>query len=116
MKLLQGNVLEVLKTLPDQSVQCCVTSPPYFGLRSYIDNNSPDKFLEMKRIAGFCACIFILCDGLFEKRTATEYPTPKYIRYDGKNIHHTEAIHGGHERSRFYTGIAEAMAEQWGNL
>lgn len=24
-----------MKTLPDQSVNCCVTSPPYFGLRDY---------------------------------------------------------------------------------
>ncbi|KKM00847.1 hypothetical protein LCGC14_1800360 [marine sediment metagenome] len=30
-----GDVLEVLRTLPDESVQCCVTSPPYWGLRSY---------------------------------------------------------------------------------
>jgi DNA modification methylase len=25
-----------MKQLPDQSVNCCVTSPPYFGLRSYL--------------------------------------------------------------------------------
>lgn len=30
-----GDCREVLSTLPDQSVQCCVTSPPYFGLRDY---------------------------------------------------------------------------------
>ena len=30
-----GDSLEVLKTLPDESVQCCVTSPPYWGLRDY---------------------------------------------------------------------------------
>ena len=30
-----GDCLEVLKTLPDESVQCCVTSPPYLGLRDY---------------------------------------------------------------------------------
>jgi DNA modification methylase len=30
-----GDALEVLKTLPDESVQCCVTSPPYWGLRDY---------------------------------------------------------------------------------
>lgn len=27
--ILQGDVLEVLSMLPDESVQCCVTSPPY---------------------------------------------------------------------------------------
>lgn len=30
-----GDALEVLKTLPDESVHCCVTSPPYWGLRDY---------------------------------------------------------------------------------
>jgi len=33
--IIQGDCREVLKTLPDGSVDCCVTSPPYFGLRSY---------------------------------------------------------------------------------
>lgn len=33
--LLQGDCLAVLATLPDNSVHCCVTSPPYFGLRDY---------------------------------------------------------------------------------
>ena len=30
-----GDSLEVLKTLPDESVHCCVTSPPYYALRDY---------------------------------------------------------------------------------
>lgn len=30
-----GDCLEVLKTLPDESVHCCVTSPPYYALRDY---------------------------------------------------------------------------------
>ena len=33
--LLLGNCLDVLSTLPESSVQCCVTSPPYWGLRDY---------------------------------------------------------------------------------
>lgn len=33
--ILQGDCLETLKTLPAELVQCCVTSPPYFGLRDY---------------------------------------------------------------------------------
>lgn len=35
VKLLHGDCREVLRTLPDASVHCCVTSPPYFGLRDY---------------------------------------------------------------------------------
>ena len=30
-----GDAIEIIKTLPDESVDCVVTSPPYFGLRDY---------------------------------------------------------------------------------
>ena len=30
-----GDALTVLNTLPDNSVNCCVTSPPYYALRDY---------------------------------------------------------------------------------
>ena len=33
--ILQGDCLDQLKTLPDESVDCCITSPPYYGLRDY---------------------------------------------------------------------------------
>lgn len=33
--VIQGDCREILKTLPDASVNCCVTSPPYYGLRDY---------------------------------------------------------------------------------
>ena len=36
IKLLNGNVLDMLKTIADESVDCVVSSPPYYGLRSYI--------------------------------------------------------------------------------
>ena len=34
-QILIGDCIDMMRTLPDQSVQCCVTSPPYFGLRDY---------------------------------------------------------------------------------
>jgi len=34
-RILQGNVLDRMKDLPDRSIQCVVTSPPYWGLRDY---------------------------------------------------------------------------------
>jgi len=34
-KLYNGDVLQVLRELPDGIVQCVVTSPPYWGLRDY---------------------------------------------------------------------------------
>lgn len=33
--VLNGNALEVLKTLPSESVDCVITSPPYYMLRDY---------------------------------------------------------------------------------
>ena len=34
-KIYCGDSLEVLKTLPDNALQCVVTSPPYYALRDY---------------------------------------------------------------------------------
>jgi DNA modification methylase len=34
-RLLLGDCRDVLATLPERSVHCCVTSPPYFSLRDY---------------------------------------------------------------------------------
>jgi DNA modification methylase len=52
IKILQGDCRDVLKTLPDESVHCVVTSPPYFGLRDYgVDGqigleDSPQAFID----------------------------------------------------------------------
>jgi hypothetical protein len=35
IRILTGDCRQVLRTLPAVSVHCCVTSPPYFGLRDY---------------------------------------------------------------------------------
>lgn len=45
-QILHGEALEVLKTLKDESIDCVVTSPPYWGLRDYgtaewVDGNDP---------------------------------------------------------------------------
>jgi site-specific DNA-methyltransferase (adenine-specific) len=50
--ILKGDCRDVLRTLPDESVHCCVTSPPYFGLRDYGVagqiglEESPDAFAD----------------------------------------------------------------------
>ena len=38
--LFEGDALQVLQRLPSESVQCVVTSPPYWGLRDY---NTPEQ-------------------------------------------------------------------------
>ena len=34
-KIICGDALKVLKTIPDESIDCIVTSPPYWALRDY---------------------------------------------------------------------------------
>jgi len=62
--ILQGDSLEVLKTLPEESINMCMTSPPYWALRDYgVDkqlgleptfeeyiNNLCNVFDEVKRV------------------------------------------------------------------
>ena len=53
-----GDCLEVLKTLPDECVDMCVTSPPYLGLRKYSNDareigreDTPDEYVAKLRDA-----------------------------------------------------------------
>jgi len=46
-KIICGHVLDVLKTMPDESVDTVITSPPYWGLRSYLPDDHPDKSKEI---------------------------------------------------------------------
>ena len=51
-KLLNGDVQQVLSELEPESVQCVVTSPPYWGMRDYGTDgqlgleDTPEKFVE----------------------------------------------------------------------
>ena len=51
-KILRGNSEKVLKELPDESVDCCVTSPPYYALRDYGNveqiglEESPQEYID----------------------------------------------------------------------
>jgi DNA modification methylase len=53
--LYHGDSLAILQQLPDASVDCCVTSPPYFGLRDYGEagqyglESSPAEYVETMR-------------------------------------------------------------------
>jgi site-specific DNA-methyltransferase (cytosine-N4-specific) len=69
--LFEGDALQVLQLLPSKSVQCVVTSPPYWGLRDY---NVPNQIgLEstfpqfINRLLGvFAEVRRVLCDdGVF---------------------------------------------------
>lgn len=45
--LYQGDSSAVLQALPDRSVHCAITSPPYFNLRSYLSADHADKGKEI---------------------------------------------------------------------
>ncbi len=38
-----GKALDVLRTLPDASIDCLITSPPYHRQRAYLPDDHPDK-------------------------------------------------------------------------
>jgi len=51
-KLYNGNSIDILKNIESESVNCCVTSPPYFRLRNYnVENQigleqTPDEYVQ----------------------------------------------------------------------
>jgi len=57
-QIIQGDALTVLKTLPDEIFDCCITSPPYWRLRNYgIEGQlglekTPEEYVE-KLVAVF---------------------------------------------------------------
>jgi DNA modification methylase len=73
VQILQGDVRLMLATLPAESVQCVVTSPPYYSLRDYgVDGQlgleaSPAEFIaalvgvfdEVRRVMRPDACLFV---------------------------------------------------------
>ena len=88
---------------PDQTIH-----PYYFG-----DNYQKRTCLWLKNLP---TLIYQLYDDMFGKRTATDKPEPiYYLKTSGKAIHWTEAVKGAKRRSKSWSGIANAMAEQWGN-
>lgn len=55
LTLYNGDAVEVLRELPDESVDCCVTSPPYWRQRVYGVagehglENTPEAYVESLR-------------------------------------------------------------------
>jgi len=96
--ILQGDVIEQLKTIHDESVNTCVTSPPYWGLRDYgIDGqigleNTPEEytqkmvevFHEVKRVLRDDGTLWLnLGDSYCGTGSKGEYKDPKYV--NGRN-------------------------------
>lgn len=93
IKILQGNCLDKLKELPDQSINTCITSPPYWGLRDYGEdkqlgmedtpeefvNNLVQVFREVKRVLRDDGTVWLnLGDSYCGTNHKKEFIDPKY--------------------------------------
>jgi DNA modification methylase len=97
-QILQGDVLEMLKSLPDESVQTCVTSPPYWGLRDYGHEEQlglektpelyvaklVEVFREVRRVLRADGTLWLnLGDSYYGTGNKGDYRDPKYV--NGRN-------------------------------
>lgn len=81
--ILAGDSLSILKSLPDDSVHCCVTSPPYYALRDYEADGqigreaTPEEYIE-RLVAVFREMRRVLRkDGTFWLNISDTYCTNK---------------------------------------
>lgn len=88
-KIYNENCLTGLKKLPDNSIDCCVTSPPYFGLRDYGTDEqiglepTPDEFVAAL-VAVFQEVRRVLRnDGTLWLNLGDSYVADSYIRKKG---------------------------------
>ena len=77
--IINRDALFALRELPDESVNCCVTSPPYYALRDYgLDaqigrEDTPEEYIE-RLVAVFHELKRVLCsDGTFWLNIADTY-------------------------------------------
>lgn len=101
-KILNGDCREILKTLPDQSVHCCVTSPPYYGLRDYgvegqiglektpeeYVNKIVEVFREVRRVLRDDGTLWLNLGDSYASQGGKEPPQSKWDRegiHDGMN-------------------------------
>jgi DNA modification methylase len=46
-EIVNRDALSTLQSIPSETIDCCVTSPPYYGLRSYLPAEHENKALEV---------------------------------------------------------------------
>lgn len=96
--LRKGDCLELLKDIPDNSIDLTVTSPPYDNLRTYNDNIEQwcfDKFQaiakELYRVTRDCGVVvWIVNDATVSgSETGTSFKQALYFKECGFNLHDT---------------------------
>ena len=96
VQILHGDCRETLKTLPDASVNCCVTSPPYFGLRDYGHDGqigleqTPDEYVaqmvavfrEVRRVLREDGTVWLNLGDSYARQGGKESSQPRH--WDGR--------------------------------
>ncbi len=98
-KIYQGDCIEILKDMPDESIDCVVTSPPYWGLRDYGKGEqlgleeTPEEFVsnlvkvfsEVKRVLKSSGSVWLnLGDSYFSAPAGNKNGIPKQNAYGGR--------------------------------
>jgi site-specific DNA-methyltransferase (adenine-specific) len=98
IQLYNGDCLELMKNIPDGSVDLTVTSPPYDNLRTYngnIDQWNFDKFKEIAKelyrvTADGGVVVWIVADATIKgSETGTSFKQALYFKERGFNLHDT---------------------------
>lgn len=90
-RILIGDTIEQMGTLPEKCVQCCVTSPPYWGLRDYgVDGqigleSTPDEFVQKMVDVGRAVHRVLRDDGTFWMNIGDSYNANQGSGFDTNN-------------------------------
>ena len=121
--ILVGDCIASMRTLPERSVQVCVTSPPYFGLRDYGHDGqiglepTPDEFVgklvevfrEVRRVLADDGTLWLnLGDSYAAQRGGTEMPAETLAGGQNGRSLDTDAYRGRGFSAKMLTGQESA--------
>ena len=123
-KIICGDALETLKNFPNESINCCITSPPYYGLRDYHKKEQIGRektveeylerlvavFREVRRILKKDGtCFVVIGDSYAGTSSKKEQRDPKYPKgRNGQNSSITQKMLG--YKSKDLMGIPWRLA------
>ena len=123
-KIICGDALETLKNFPDESINCSITSPPYYGLRDYHKKEQIGRektveeyldrlinvFREVRRVLKKDGtCFIVIGDSYAGTSSKKEQRDPKYPKgRNGQNPSITQKVLG--YKSKDLMGIPWRLA------
>ena len=92
-KLYNGDCVEIIKQLDDNSIDCCITSPPYDNLRNYkgfsfdFENTAKELYRIIKEGG---VVVWVVGDATINgSETGTSFKQALYFKEIGFNLHDT---------------------------